>query len=392
MPYDSFSGEQWIFLIEWHCNLEVESELIMIKKLLWKQRLLWGCTGLIAMGIIGALAGCPASDNPTPVRDENKSASQSQPDREFKILHVMSYHSPWKWTDDQLKGFQSALQDLKVEYKIMQMDTKRRSDEAWIRQITADIKETIDTWKPDLVYTNDDNVQIYVCKDYINSGIPLVFSAVNADPSEYGFDKAKNITGILERMHYVGTVNLLKKLKPDVKKVMMLSDNGKMWPPMLERMKKQMASVDSVEVVGYELIDNYDAFRQKVLDCQNSVDAIGFFGIFEFKDETGANVPMETVISWLAEHSHLPDFSFWKDRVEKGTLCSMAVSGEAQGYQAGLLAHRILAEGLAPSDLPMKSTEEGIPLINLQTAERLKIKPDAETLLSAEVIRHSTLP
>jgi hypothetical protein len=25
--------------------------------------------------------------------------------RPFKILHVMSYHSPWEWTDKQFEGF-----------------------------------------------------------------------------------------------------------------------------------------------------------------------------------------------------------------------------------------------------------------------------------------------
>ena len=43
----------------------------------------------------------------------------------FKVLHIMSYHSPWKWTDDQLQGFKDALSGLDIEYKVFQMDTKK---------------------------------------------------------------------------------------------------------------------------------------------------------------------------------------------------------------------------------------------------------------------------
>lgn len=311
--------------------------------------------------------------------------------KHYKILHVMSYHSPWKWTDDQISGFKSALRDLDVEYKIIEMDTKRRSDEAWKQEISREINKTIETWKPDLVYTNDDNAQVYVTKHYVNSEIPFVFSAVNADPEEYGFVGSKNVTGVLERMHYVATLRLLKKLVPDARKVAMLSDTGAMWPGMVERMKQQQDKFPDIQVVSYDLIPTYEEFKQKVLDYQDQVDALGFFGVFEFKDKNGNNVLLEDVLRWLQENSRLPDFSFWADRVQKGTLCAVTVSGYAQGYQAGLLARGILVDGKSPAELAMTPTEKGVPVINLATARRLHINPSADVLLTAEVIQDSDL-
>jgi hypothetical protein len=35
--------------------------------------------------------------------------AHGQEEKELKILHIMSYHSPWKWTDDQFNGFKAAL-------------------------------------------------------------------------------------------------------------------------------------------------------------------------------------------------------------------------------------------------------------------------------------------
>ncbi|MDO9532713.1 MAG: hypothetical protein Q7O12_11380, partial [Deltaproteobacteria bacterium] len=47
--------------------------------------------------------------------------------KHWKILHIMSYHSPWKWTDGQLEGFKAALRGLNIEYKVFQLDMKRKT-------------------------------------------------------------------------------------------------------------------------------------------------------------------------------------------------------------------------------------------------------------------------
>ena len=44
----------------------------------------------------------------------------------LRILHIMSFHSPWEWTDSQFTGFKDGLSDLKVEFKVYQMDAKRQ--------------------------------------------------------------------------------------------------------------------------------------------------------------------------------------------------------------------------------------------------------------------------
>ena len=47
---------------------------------------------------------------------------------------VMSYHSSWSWPKDQLRGFKTALAGLDVEYEVVELDTKRNSDDASIPQ------------------------------------------------------------------------------------------------------------------------------------------------------------------------------------------------------------------------------------------------------------------
>jgi ABC-type uncharacterized transport system substrate-binding protein len=364
--------------------------------------MLWKRIGVIAAAAIVIVVGtflflkfdpfkASAYDNTSNDLWPQRQVIKTIPDRQYKILHIMSYNSPWEWTDNQLGGFQNALQGLNVQYHVMQMDTKRKSDEAWKLEIAKEIRGAIDTSKPDLIFASDDNAQLYVTKYYVNSSIPIVFSAVNADPAIYGFTGSENVTGVLEKMHYAATFRLLRKLVPNVRKVVMITDTGAMWPALIAEMKQQQGEFSDIEILSFDVIPTFAEFKQKVLAYQNQVDALGFLGIFEFKDETGKNVSIEDVFRWLQANSSLPDFSFWEDRISKGTLCTVSVSAYEQGYQAGLYARGILVDGKSPSAFPMISTEKGIPLINLATAKRLNIKPSADILLTAKVIQDITL-
>jgi ABC-type uncharacterized transport system substrate-binding protein len=121
------------------------------------------------------------------------------------------------------------------------------------------------------------------------------------------------------------------------------------------------------------------------------VDALGFFGIFEFRDENGKNVPMEDVLKWLQKNSKLPDFSFWEDRVLKGTLCSVSVSAYEQGYLAGVYARNILLGREKPAELPVISTKRGTPFINMVTAKRLGIEATGDILRLTTVVQDIAL-
>ncbi len=305
----------------------------------------------------------------------------------FRILHIMSYHSPWVWTDEQLKGFKDALKDLNIEYKVFQMDTKRISTNEWKEKIGKEARELIDSWKPDLVYTNDDNAQEYVARHYVNKDIPFVFSGVNKTPDYYGFVGSKNIAGVLEQEHFVETVQLLKKIIPGVSKIAVLSDEDITWEGVMQRMKeKAPRQLPDVEFVSWDIIRTFDNYKQKINGYRKTVDAIALLGVFNFRDENGKNVPYQEVLKWTAENSSVPDFSFWNDRTDFGTLCAVTVSGYNQGYDAGKIARGILAQGKSPSSYPFEPTVKGEPIINLARAKKLGIKIDSEVLLSSKVL------
>jgi len=307
--------------------------------------------------------------------------------KRYKILHIMSYHAGWAWNDEQLRGFQDALQGVDVEYRVFAMDTKRNSSEEWIGKVAQEAKSLIDTWKPDLVYANDDNAQQYVVKDYVNGAIPFVFSAVNAAPEDYGFAGSSNITGVLEQEHFLQTMWLLKEIAPGVKKVAVVVDKSPMWGPVLERMKSKQGQLPKLEFTSWDVIETFDEFKEKMATYQNTVDAVGLLGIFQFKDANGENVDYREVLRWVCDHSSLPDFSYWKDRITYGTLCAVTVSAYEQGLAAGKIARGILVEGKSPASYAMQTTAKGEPAVSLARARKLGLKVKSDILLTAEITK-----
>ena len=61
--------------------------------------------------------------------------------RRWRIAHVMSFESPWRWTDGQLAGFQQALAAPDAEYRVFQMDVKRHREPAAVcRQHALEVR------------------------------------------------------------------------------------------------------------------------------------------------------------------------------------------------------------------------------------------------------------
>lgn len=309
------------------------------------------------------------------------------PTRPYKILHIMSYHSPWRWTDGQLEGFKEGIRGLPAEYKVFQMDTKRNSTPEAKEKIGREARALIAQWKPDLVYTSDDDAQEYVARYYVNSDIPFVFSGVNKDPKTYGFAGSRNNAGVMEQEHFVESVQLLRKLIPGIKKIAVVFDDAAMWAPVQERMRAAARTMPDIQFGPWDTILSFDEFKEKMKGYHGQADAIALIGIFNFKDGQGKNVPYQDVLKWVAENSTLPDFSFWIDRVHYGTLCAVTVSEREQGLEAGRMARAILADGKNPATIPMKPTVKGLPVISLARAHKLGLRPSTGVLLSTEVIQ-----
>jgi ABC-type uncharacterized transport system substrate-binding protein len=334
-------------------------------------------TAKLAIALLTAALACPSA------ADAQTAPAKKAP---YKILYVMSYHSPWRWTDGQLEGFKAGMGGTSAQYEVFQMDAKQNSTREAKEKKGREARALISSWQPDLVYTSDDDVQEFVAVHYINKDLPFVFSGVNKDPAAYGFTGSKNITGVLEHEHFVESIKLLQALAPGAKRIAVVLDDAAMWSPVQERMRETVKQLPGVQIVAWDTIRTWDEYKKKMAEYPAKADAIALLGIFNFKDARGKNVPYQDVLKWTAENSKLPDLGFWIDRVHYGTLAAVTVSEHEQGLAAGRMARAILVDGVSPSSFPMSPTLKGTPVISLARARKLGLRPTSSVLLSAEVI------
>jgi len=303
-----------------------------------------------------------------------------------KIVHVMSYSADWAWNQDQLRGFREGLGLPDVNIRVVELDAKRK-DAAQLKAAAKEAIEMIETWQPDLVYTNDDVAQAEVSVKFINSKIPFVYSGVNKEHKDYGFDKAANMTGVLEREHFVGTLNLFREIKPSPRlRLAIVLDDDPTWVGVAGRIRAELAKRKDVEVVEWLQPKTFEEYKKNMLALPGKVDAVGLLGVFLFAKPDGKFADYEEVLRWTAENSKLPDFSFWDTRVERGTLVAMTVSGIEQGRLAGRMARRILVDKVSPASIPPEATAKGRPMISLARARKLGMSIDSKVLLNAEVL------
>lgn len=325
-----------------------------------------GC--LLALGAAGALAARPAQAAP------------------LRILHVASYRMDWVWNKEQFESFKEGLGVPDASYKVVELDAKHK-DAARRSAAVREATTLIEQWKPDLVYTNDDYAQSEVTAKFLNSDIPFVYSGVNKEHADYGFDRARNVTGVLEREHFLGTLALLRAIRPMARpRLALVLDDDPTWVGVKARILKDLARRDDIDSVQWLQPKTFDDYKAQVTALQGKVDALGTLGIFRFTKPGGGFADYEEVSRWTVENSRLPDFSFWDTRVERGTLCSVTVSGLEQGRLAGRMARRILLDKVAPSAIAPEPTAKGRPMISLARARQLGLNIDSELLLDAKVL------
>lgn len=144
------------------------------------------------------------------------------------ILVLNSYAPGYRWSDDELGGFLGVLRKHKqlseVEPVIEHLDFKRFTDprrEAWL---LADVLDKCHTRPPRLIVTFDNPAFDFALKYRAQLGrdIPIVFGGVNRFTPDMIAGQHK-ITGVAEESDYHGTFELIARLQPATRHILVIS-------------------------------------------------------------------------------------------------------------------------------------------------------------------------
>lgn len=292
-----------------------------------------------------------------------------------KILWVDSYHRGYEWSDGIEIGIKNVLDETGVDLKIIHMDTKRNTDEAFGKAAAAMVKTEIDTFKPDVVIASDDNAQNYLVVPYLkDTEMPVVFCGVNWDASVYGYP-TQNITGMIEADLITQLVDILSKHAPGTR-IGFLSDDSTTSRKTIRFFNEQFFD-GSMKVY---LAGTFNEFKTAFVQAQQEVDILYFSSYAGISNWDGAAAK-----TFIRENTTIPSGSnlmFMSPYV----LITLSRMPEEQGEWAAQTALKIL-DGQSPADIPVVSNKKGKIYLNMQLAKQLDIVFPIELIEQATLIQ-----
>lgn len=290
-----------------------------------------------------------------------------------KCLFISSYHTGYAWSDGVERGLRETLLG-KCELKQFNMDTKRNKKEEEKRKIAIKAKKLIESWKPDVVITADDNAAKYLIQPYFKDHkIPFVFCGINWNVDDYRFPYS-NTTGMVEVAPIDALFEKAKAILGSPKKAIYIGANTLTEKKNLKRF--QQAARKHAITLDYRLVNS----RQEWIDAYHSAQKFDFIlvgshsGINDWNEKAMVEfVKSSTKKLSLTNHGWMMPYS----------VLGLVKVPEEHGEWAGLAAIEIL-RGTKPSDIPIVSNRRWDILLNSFVLQQSGIEINQSLLRKAK--------
>jgi ABC-type uncharacterized transport system substrate-binding protein len=321
--------------------------------------------------LLSFIVGC---DKKRP-KTKQKSPNQKIKITQKKILYVGSYHSGNFWSDGITAGIKKIISTRNnIQLKIFRMNTKRFPEENFKKNAALKAKEIIDSWKPDLVITSDDNAAKYLIKPYfVNTELPFVFCGINWDASIYGLP-CKNVTGMIE----ISLVkDFIKTIKPYSKgdKIGYIAPNT----TSAKQVLKQNQRYIKITQENIKLVNSFAEWKKAYLQLQNTSNILLMANWQGIKDWNEIEA-----IKFVYKNTKIPSGSFYKD-IAKYTLACFSNYPSEQGEWAAKTALKIL-DGEKPNQIKQATNKKAEILLNMKLAKKMNVFFSTDLLNIATLI------
>lgn len=276
-----------------------------------------------------------------------------------KILFIDSYHEGYAWSDGTLAGARSVLDQSGADVRVVRMDTKRKKTDEDKLAAAEMVRQTIESYRPDVVIASDDNASKYVIKPfYKDAALPFVFCGVNWDASGYGFPYS-NVTGMVEVAAVDELFAFLERLTKGRRVGYLAAD--------VFTAQKELANIEKtfeMRFADVRYATTLEEWQTAYREMQGKVDILlvgNSAGIDDWNDEAAARfVERHSKVPSGAIHEHMVDFA----------LIGYTKLSQEQGEWAAQTALRIL-DGVRPADIPITRNKQGELIVNARIAEGL---------------------
>ena len=291
-----------------------------------------------------------------------------------EVLLIHSYHKGYIWTDDISKTIEKNFSsDKNIELTTVYMDTKRIDDPSYLANLAKLYKQQFTNRTFDLIIISDNNafdfMELYY--DSLFKNVPVLFCGIN-NYDKNMLDKLtfKNISGVAEEVDIEKNFELISRLHPNLKNLLIINDTSttgyavkKDLAKIIEKYKKRF---------NIEYIDNLDIsnLKTKVSKLEKSNSAILF--VLLFKDTTGKYFTHKQSFEEVKKVSEVPIYGLWDFYLNSGMVGGLLTSGISQGETVSKMALDVL-NGKDIKDIPILEKSPNLYIFNYNELKRFNL-------------------
>lgn len=320
---------------------------------------------------------------------------------QIKVFIVQSYEQDHVCGAPQGKGIETALtreftDRLAIKNHFMSTKTINSTPEKMQQQALVVLAE-VESFKPDIVFTVDDDAFREVGLKLITQSYPVIFSGINAQPENYSKNipfldgdgrPNSNITGVYEKLHFQTALNVMRGVIPELGKIIALLDKSTTGNAIRIQLEKELVGYGEKVEVAFKQVGTMRDYLEEIAKINNdpTVQAV-YPVVLSVVDDQGVSVGFRKTLRAYVENCKKPGMALNFDFARLGLFGGASVDFGAMGRQAGEMGVKLL-QGVKIGDLPIESAKEYLITFNKKNAEMLDIQIPTE-LIGASIIYDS---
>ncbi|NQY24390.1 MAG: PAS domain-containing protein [Campylobacteraceae bacterium] len=272
-----------------------------------------------------------------------------------EVLLIHSYHKGYIWSDDISKSIEEKLKPYEnIELTTVYMDTKRVAGPIYLDKLASLYKDQFQKRKFDLIIASDNNAFDFVIRyhDYLFKDLPVLFCGINNFDKNLLYENNMNkyMTGVVEQVDLEKNFELILKLHPKMKNLLILNDKSKTGLAMRRDLRAIIKKYK--KIINIEYIDNMDIEKIEEKVSKLTDDTIILY-VLLFKDKTGKYFSHKKSFQQIKKKATVPIYGLWDFYLNYGIVGGLLTSALSQGDAVSEMALDILLRNKKIKDIPI---------------------------------------
>ena len=291
-----------------------------------------------------------------------------------EVLLIHSYHKGYIWSDDISKTIEKNFAEHKnIELTTVYMDTKKIDDSSYLENLYNLYKQQFFNRKFDLIIISDNNAFDFISKyyDHLFKDTPVLFCGIN-NYNKNMLDKLnfKNISGVAEDVDIEKNFELISKLHPNVKNLLIINDTSTTGYAIKKDLTNIIKKYEKRFNIEYTDNLNINNLKTKVSELEKNNSVILF--VLLFKDTTGKYFTYKQSFEEIKKVSEVPIYGLWDFYLNSGMVGGLLTSAIAQGQTVSKMALDIL-NGKNIKDIPVVEKSPNLYMFDYNELKRFNL-------------------